>query len=262
MAPFVVTIAVALFVIVIVKSIRSNQINNVYARLARRYRGQVHRGGLFHMPHLRFVYKGAHVLVDTLYSSFPNRLRSETQFHISWPDHHLNLQISPARLIVRLRNLLAHSLVRLGSPHFDRRFHVMGNDPEGVRQFMSGGVQHIVDSLRQSLHSSNLRISLSHGILVIRRPGMLRDYDDLERLTRLGSELFDQAMLTRLAGIEIVAESSVVVSGDAQCKICGEDIHANVVYCLKCRTPHHHDCWQYYGACSTYGCGESKYSYH
>lgn len=249
----------AIVVVVVVQSIRVSRVNRIYERLARRYRGEIQRGGLFHMPHLRFVYKGAHVLIDTLYSSFPKRVRNQTQFHISWPDQQLQLQVCPSRFIGRLRQMLGNGAIRIGG-QFDRRYHIMGNNPDAVTHFLSGGVQHVIDQLRQTFHSRDLRVHVSQGILVIRKPGSIREFVELERLARLGLELFDQAMLTRLAGIEIVAESSVVVSGEAQCKICGETIQSDIVYCLKCRTPHHFECWQYYGACSTYGCGETKYT--
>lgn len=44
------------------------------------------------------------------------------------------------------------------------------------------------------------------------------------------------------------------------CKVCGESIDgAGIVHCSKCETPHHSDCFQYAGKCSTFGCGNNKY---
>ena len=42
-------------------------------------------------------------------------------------------------------------------------------------------------------------------------------------------------------------------------KYYGETITGDAVLCRRCKTPHHQDCWQYYGACSTYGCRETRY---
>jgi len=40
------------------------------------------------------------------------------------------------------------------------------------------------------------------------------------------------------------------------CQICGSTIDLeHVVYCRKCGTPHHKDCWEYNLQCSTFGCG-------
>jgi hypothetical protein len=43
------------------------------------------------------------------------------------------------------------------------------------------------------------------------------------------------------------------------CKVCGDEIHEQMVVCRRCKTPHHLDCWQYTGSCSVFGCRETKY---
>ena len=52
---------------------------------------------------------------------------------------------------------------------------------------------------------------------------------------------------------------AVLSFASAICQICGDDITSDVVFCRSCKTPHHEDCWQYYGACSTYGCGQTRF---
>jgi hypothetical protein len=37
--------------------------------------------------------------------------------------------------------------------------------------------------------------------------------------------------------------------------VCCEQLSQDVVFCVRCKTPHHRDCWEYSGGCSTYGCG-------
>ena len=42
------------------------------------------------------------------------------------------------------------------------------------------------------------------------------------------------------------------------CQVCGMDCeqgNGNIVACASCGAPHHSDCWEYTGMCSTYGCG-------
>jgi hypothetical protein len=36
-----------------------------------------------------------------------------------------------------------------------------------------------------------------------------------------------------------------------------EDVRVN---CRRCGTPHHKDCWEFNGQCSTYACGEKRFS--
>jgi hypothetical protein len=57
-------------------------------------------------------------------------------------------------------------------------------------------------------------------------------------------------------GVRVVGMES---SFTGQCQICGADLEGRLVRCLRCSTPHHADCWEYTGVCSTYGCGEKKF---
>jgi hypothetical protein len=45
-----------------------------------------------------------------------------------------------------------------------------------------------------------------------------------------------------------------------ECQVCSEKMETRVVYCGKCRTPHHEECWSYVGQCSTYGCREIRFT--
>lgn len=51
-------------------------------------------------------------------------------------------------------------------------------------------------------------------------------------------------------------EHQLVKHGVRVCQVCGDSLlEGDLVYCAYCKTPHHHDCWQYTRQCSTYGCG-------
>lgn len=38
------------------------------------------------------------------------------------------------------------------------------------------------------------------------------------------------------------------------CRVCGTELTGELVTCESCQTPHHKDCWEYWGRCATYGC--------
>lgn len=38
------------------------------------------------------------------------------------------------------------------------------------------------------------------------------------------------------------------------CRVCGTELIGELVACERCQTPHHKDCWEYWGRCATYGC--------
>jgi len=51
-----------------------------------------------------------------------------------------------------------------------------------------------------------------------------------------------------------------VDSGIGECQVCGERMSSRTVYCAKCRTPHHEECWEYTGVCSTFACREIRFT--
>lgn len=58
-------------------------------------------------------------------------------------------------------------------------------------------------------------------------------------------------------GLEWLESEPAAASNSAgwTCQVCGEGIETDVVFCVRCHTPHHRDCWKYMGQCSTFGCG-------
>lgn len=51
-----------------------------------------------------------------------------------------------------------------------------------------------------------------------------------------------------------------VESRDApRCRVCGEVLVAEVVWCDDCKTPHHRDCFAYAGRCAVFGCSGMRY---
>lgn len=55
------------------------------------------------------------------------------------------------------------------------------------------------------------------------------------------------------------AATMKVDAAAGECQVCLEKMDSRVVYCAKCRTPHHEECWSYMGMCSTYGCREIRF---
>ena len=69
--------------------------------------------------------------------------------------------------------------------------------------------------------------------------------------------LVDHASLLREIGIEFLTEARRTSRG--VCRVCGAPMgRPGIVFCRRCRTPHHEECWRYNGRCSTYACGEKR----
>jgi hypothetical protein len=56
------------------------------------------------------------------------------------------------------------------------------------------------------------------------------------------------------------AATMTVEASAGDCQVCGEKMESRVIYCGKCRTPHHEECWSYVGQCSTFGCREIRFT--
>jgi hypothetical protein len=257
--PFVIFVLVAVAVsIAIAYAIKeSKTLGETYGRLAAKFGGTAQPATMFGRPSARFVYNGAHVLVD-IYSTGGKHPTHYTQVHVSWPDPAFRCEVYPASFFTRIGNFLGMSDIEIGSAQFDAAYQISGSNAEAIRQLLSPGVQAAIDAIRSHLGNGHVYVLFSGGTLLVKKLKLISDYDSLAHLVVLSLELFDQALLTRESGIEFVA-GPPPAQGPPRCQVCGEAISTDLVQCRSCHTPHHRDCWKYYGACSTYGCRETRF---
>lgn len=230
--------------------------NEAYTRLAGRFGGKVSRGGWWRKPAVRFAWHGAHVLVD-VHKSGGAGSAYYTQVGIAWPDPLLRLEVYPAGVWSRVSRFLGMESMRIGAVAFDEQYVIQTSTPQAARNFLSAGVQWHIDRLCRLLSGGDVYVRAERGMLLIRKKSFIRNYADLEQFVRLALELYEQGLLTQSAGIEFIAGPGS--DGPVVCKVCGDEFDHDVVICRRCRTPHHRECWHYYGACSTYGCGETRF---
>jgi hypothetical protein len=246
----------ALIVLAVRAQRKADGWNLVYRAVAARYGGSCSPAGWIGRPSIRFRYGATHVLINTQsHSGVPY-----TQAYISWPDAEYRCEIQATRdgaaAPAPARGLTEATL---RDPEFNRRFLVRSNNADLTRLLLSDGVRWQIERLRAFLGHDDVAISFHRGRVLVRKATFLRRQEDLEEFALLSLELYDQGMLTRTVGIEFVDDGAAQIVREAVCKVCGEDIITDMVFCRRCKTPHHQECWQYYGACSTYGCRESRY---
>ncbi len=92
---------------------------------------------------------------------------------------------------------------------------------------------------------AELRVRLRSG----EKP-LLLDGRDTEELDWIAS-LLRRGRLK--LDIKVTSTSS---AGRGTCQVCGDPMEERIVWCRKCRTPHHRECWIYTGMCATFGCRE------
>jgi hypothetical protein len=69
--------------------------------------------------------------------------------------------------------------------------------------------------------------------------------------------------------VEFLPESEALASapppegrpedGRPSCLVCCGPLEEDVIYCRRCGTPHHRECFRYAGACTVFACGSRRY---
>jgi hypothetical protein len=149
--------------------------------------------------------------------------------------------------------------VEIGSPEFDETYIIKGASARDLRELLTLPVQQQIDRLRRFLGNNDIYIAFGSRDLLVKKRSYIKDFQTLVHFTELALQLYDISARPPDEGIEFVEEAAEPNVQGAMCQICGEEIEDQVVFCRRCKTPHHQDCWNYYGACSTYGCREKKY---
>lgn len=236
---------------------RSDNWNRAYIDIARKYGGHCNPGGWFSRPTTRFRYGEAHCFLSTIKTKASGG-GEFTQLSISWPLTELRMEVFPRWRTARLWRVPGLEEILVGKPEFDNEFLVRANNPEFARSFLSEGVCWQISRLCGFMASNDIYLSINRGSMIVKKPGFIRSSQVLDDFVRYVLELFDQAMLTRTVGIEFVDDGGTRIIEEIRCQVCGEEIQSDLVTCVRCRTPHCKDCWEYNGMCATYGCGETR----
>jgi hypothetical protein len=240
---------------------RHRRASYAYQQLAQRYGGSYSRRGWWGYSRARFRYRSAHVQVGPcLYpSNVPGR---ETQIDIEWidpPGDPFRCDVSYPRQLEQALPRGSMPNVRTGCHEFDRTYLIRGTDPQQVQLLLNSAVRWQIDRLRQMLYFRSVRIEMANGRLLISKGLVIHRLSELQEYVHLVLELYDQIMLTRMRGIEYLEEHVAQPLDEVKCKVCGDVITENLVFCRRCKTPHHLECWQYNGRCSVFACSETRF---
>jgi hypothetical protein len=234
-------------------------------QIARRFRGRIEPGTLFTRSQIRLRFLKYPALLKYVQAG---KHSVHTVFSITWPEPAFRLEVYPQDILSGFRRLWGMEDIEIGSPAFDHAFYISGNSPAAVRDMLSAEVQTLIWQLAQlgappMRGRRDIQVKFLGGVLTVTAPRYLTHYPHLEQFITLSSELFQAAMRTRTTGITFVSESAGEVkepdADESRCQVCGEPLAKDLVYCGGCKTPHHRECWDYFGGCSTYACGQKQY---
>lgn len=249
-----------IIVLVIRLHIRAKKrLDDTFLRLARRVNGRCSLGGLWGTPSVKFAYRNAYTLLDIFPGS--EGALDYTQLHMAWPDSEFRCEVYPGNAFSRLNRFFGMQDIEIGSAEFDRDYVIQGNHSDEIRNFLNADVRQRINRLQMISQNGDFYLSISGGRLIIKTRGHVSDYADLEKFVMLSLDLYDCATQAGAAGIKFVESlpEAKLSLKEAVCQVCGESVKLDAVFCRACKTPHHKDCWEYYGACSTYGCGQRRY---
>jgi len=235
---------------------RSVRRRRTFRHVAKRFAGQYLPGGLFGRPGIRFRYGATRALYREARANPPLAGRC-AEMRMDWPNAKMQLELyrDPEHIFpVGLR-----TPVGISERQFETDYVINGRDDAETANLLSEGVRWQLNRLRLLSDDDNLYLKIHHGRLTVQKPTKLRRHEDLAQFVQLVFELYDQAMLTQVVGIDFLDTDVAKPLGEVICKVCGDPIEHEMVCCQRCKTPHHHDCWTYNGACSVYGCLETRY---
>jgi hypothetical protein len=231
--------------------------SRAFLNLARKHGGWYTSGGWFGRPSVRFYYGGTMAVVESL--TVGRSRRRYLQIRMNFPEPKFRCEAFPRRLEARtpLRGM-ADS--RTGFHAFDTEYTLRCDQESEGKRFFSDGVQLQLNRIRYLLGNDDVYLSVYLGLLLIKKEFPRHaSIDQIEDIVQFALELYDQAMLTRTTAIEFLEHQTLSTIDQCVCMVCGEELIEDVVLCRRCKTPHHRDCWAYYGACSTYGCKEAEF---
>ena len=257
----VLVLGVSLAAIVIFASgahTRATRWNDAFAYVARQYHGSYTGGGWFSEPSVRLMYGLAHARL-TCYS-LGRSGKTVVQLVIEQREVRCRCEmLSRPSTVTLVPSLAGLSEVELNWGRQFARWQVAAADYDEARHLLTDAVRLALDRVWLHPLPRDTAVSLLPGWIVIRKVWDSPRASDLATFVELACSLNDQVQLAAAAGIEFLASDEAQVIDEASCCVCCEQLREEVVFCVRCKTPHHHDCWEYSGGCSTYGCGGRMY---
>jgi hypothetical protein len=164
------------------------------------------------------------------------------------------LKIYPESFFAPIARLFGAQDVRIGDSRFDSLYVVKAN-PESLAHSVFGGARRgpLIEAIRTLGKYMGFVIDLSRDRLLIRVAEVPDSEVLLARIVAAGRELV-AAILENAPAIGVLWDEAGPRPG-ARCPVCGSSLGSALLHCGKCRTPHHRECWEYAGGCSTYACG-------
>lgn len=226
---------------------------------ARRYGGTLAPGGWFKGPSLSLSVGGRPAVLSQQNASMDDAQSLWTRLDVDLRSVSPGtLKIFPEGFFTPVARLFGAQDVRIGDAAFDALY-VVKCAPSPLAASVFGGARRaeLIAAVRAvgryigpivDLSRDRLRVQVAQGASDV----------VLDRLMDAGRELTEAILAAGTAKIPLW--DVLVTAAGGRCPVCGMPLEANLRRCGRCRTPHHGECWDYAGGCSTYACGEKAWN--
>jgi hypothetical protein len=152
-------------------------------------------------------------------------------------------------------DFLGERSCKVGDRLFDTHYRVEADPVALVRRiFTPERMGEVVETVRRLNRCHGFSLTLEPGWLEIRVQECLKDLPVVLGMQRTASEFVGYLLGGGDPGMEW---GEVVERMAGLCPICTTALREPLVRCLRCRSPHHAECWDYLGRCATFGCEPS-----
>lgn len=234
---------------------RMNQQSRALEALARKFHGMAVTRGF--CPFVRFPYFGVSCTLG-IQTSFVSRLGRSTFVQLPWPDRHLALEVSSGGLAERSRSR-GTALPPTGDLEFDREFFCSCSDRDFAARVLDESFRWRFRELARHAAKDSVSLRITRGMLSLIRDELLSGEQELDDFLRLSLRVIDQLKAAEIRGIEFVNQNKATIVDEVVCPVCSELVASDMVVCVRCKTPHCRECWEYNTCCATFACGEKRF---
>lgn len=213
------------------------------------------------VPAVRFALGNSNAILHLASEYGPVRLEYSLPFHLP-PVFALRPAGAPATMFGRGQVEAA----KVADPGFTRLYTMITNNQTFVDRVVTAEIRRAISSMPLALNSGSPRISISLAAnqLLFECPSVILEQADLVTFVRHADGVA-RAVFAALGcpvdaqgGFQIV-EVKRFAPAEGNCRVCGEALGPTPVFCSRCKTAHHRECWEYFGSCSIFACNTRTY---
>jgi hypothetical protein len=167
-----------------------------------------------------------------------------------------SIQLKPAGVWHDLKAMFGRNDYQVGDEEFDSNFEIHSSASEFAARILCPEVRSV---LRSAALFGKYFWRLSAAGFMLRVRPVPPNRKELDRWLVVAFQLLDAIPGSDGKGRVTLGVVRMKIDAEAMCRVCGASLaQGGVVACVKCATPHHKDCWEFNGRCSTFACGETR----